>query len=334
RSLVPADIVARAEAFEQPYHQFFRLKEYHDASLKNNGGRLVSQWLEQLDTSDIAKQCELLARLGSVPAYHAHDYLEQILSGRTVQSSGGAVTSFGSNMASQYDPGTLPSDLIQSKDPNIVMLTLRALGRTGFTAEHAHLLIDKLDDENQAVRQYAVLALAELTGVYLGPDKAPWEIWLNQYQAYRSELNGKGHFQLFASLCDVFRKHSPSRETTERIMAAWQGGSDGGARFRRRVSGEQAEALTHFFASIKIDGEHPVKYGHCPGYWPTDMFSDKGYRNQNLKFQFKRTCQWGEKTLEPGRDYMLPALFRDGHQGKWEIVDLKLDDIQEIESSK
>jgi hypothetical protein len=225
-------------------------------------------------------------------------------------------------------------DLIQSKDPNIVMLTMRALGRTGFTAEHADLLIDKLDDENLAVRQYAVLALAELTGVYLGPEKALWETWLSRYQKYRSKLHGKGYFELFASLCGVFRKHSPSPETTERIMVAWQGGSDGGARFRHMISGERVAELFHFLASIKIDGEHPVKYGHCPGYWPTDMFSDKGHRNQNLKIQFDRTCQLGEKTFEPGRDYTLPALFRDGHRGQWEIVDLRLNDIEEVERSK
>jgi hypothetical protein len=334
RRLVPQDIVATAEAFEQPYRQFFRLKEYCDASRKNNGGKLVSQWLEQLDTSDKAKQCELLARLGSVPAYHAHDHLEQILCGHKVQSSRGAVTSSGSNMASQYDPGALPVDLISSKDPNIVMLTMRAMGRTGFTGEHAALLIDKLDDDNPNIRQYAVLALAELTGVYLGTESEPWQTWLNHYQEYRSELNGKGYCELFASLCGVFRQHSPSPATTERIMAAWDGGSHGSARFRHMMAGEQAEALTHFFGSIKIDGEHPVKYGHCPGYWPTDMFSDKGHRNQNLKIQFDRTCQLGEKTFEPGKDYTLPALFRDGYRGQWEIVDLRLDDIEEVESSK
>ncbi len=332
RSLVPPDIVARVEAFEQPYSQFFRLKEYNDASRKNNGGKLISQWLEQLKTPDRGRQCEMLARLGSVPAYHAHDYFEQILCGRTVQASGGAVTSFGSNIASRFDPGALPDDLIHSQDPNIVMLTMRALGRTGFTDEHAALLIEKLDDENPNIRQYAVLVLAELTGVHLGTESEPWQTWLNHYQEYRSELNGKGYYELFASLCGAFRKHSPAPETTERIMAAWEGGSDGGARFRQMMGGEQVEAMHHFFSAIKIDGEHPVKYGHCPGYWPTDMFKDKGHRNQNLKIQFDRQCQLGEKTFEPGRDYTLPALFRDGHQGKWEIVDLRLDDIEEVES--
>ena len=334
RSLVPPDIVARVETFEQPYRQFFRLKEYRDASMKNNGGKLISQWLEQLNTSERARQYELLAHLGSVPAYHAHDYFEQILCGRTVKSSRGAVASFGSNMASQYDPGDMPSDLIKCTDPNIVMLTMRALGRTGFTAEHAHLLIDKLDDENQGIRQCAVLALAELTGVYLGADKAPWETWLSHYQKYRSELNGKGYFELFAGLCEIFRTHGPSPETTERVMAAWQGGSDGGARFRHMMAGEQVEALHDFFSAIKIDGEHPVTYGHCPGYWPTDMFGDKGHRNQNLKIQFDRKCHLGEQDFEPGKDYTLPALFRDGHHGQWEIVDLRLDDIEEVQKSK
>jgi hypothetical protein len=334
RSLVPPDILTRAETFELPYRRFFRLKEYSKASDQNNGGKLLSQWLEELNTSDRASQYELLARLGSVPAYQTHDYLEQILCGRTVKFSDGATTSFGSNMASWYDPGALPADLIPSQDPNILMLTMRALGRTGFIAEHADLLIDKLDDENQGVRQYATLALAELTGVYHGPDKAPWKTWLSHYQTYRRDLNGKGYFELFASLCGVFREHGPSRETTERVMAAWQGGSEGGVRFRQMMSGPQAEALTHFFAAISIDGEHPVKYGHCPGYWPTDMFSDRGHRNQDLKIQFDRKCRLGQQDFEPGRDYTLPALFRDGYRGQWEIVDLRLDDIEEVESSK
>ena len=334
RSLVPADVVSHVEALEQPYRPFFRLKEYSDASRKNNGGKLISQWLEQLNTSDRTKQCELLARLGSVPAYHAHDYLEQILCGRTAKIPGGAVTSFGSNMASRYDPGALPADLIQCEDTNVVMLTMRALGRTGFIAEHADLLIDKLDDENQGIRQYAALALAELTCVYCGPDKAPWKTWLSHYQAYRRDLNRKGYFELFASLCGVFREHGASPETHERVMAAWQGGSEGGVRFRHMMSGDQAEALTHFFAAISIDGDHPIKYGHCPGYWPTDMFSDKGHRNQNLKIQFDRKCRLGKQDFEPDRDYTLPALFRDGHRGQWEIVDLRLDDIKEVERSR
>ncbi|NQV35027.1 MAG: carboxypeptidase regulatory-like domain-containing protein, partial [Phycisphaeraceae bacterium] len=330
RTLVDEALLARAEAFEKPYCTHFRLREYSDASRQNDGGKLISQWIEQLSTSDEAKQCELLARLGSVPAYHAHDYLEQILCGRKVQFSGGAVTSFASNMASRYDPGGLPPSLINSLDPNIAMLTMRVLGRSGFTAEHAGLMIDKLDDENQEIRQYAALALAELTGVYLGPEKERWESWLSHYQKYRSESSAKGHFDLFTSMCRIFRKHSPSPETTERIMAAWQGGSDGAARFRNMVSREQIEELYHFLASIKIDGEHPVKYGHRPGYWPTGMFSDKGHRNQNLKIQFDRKCRLGEKDFEPGRDYTLPALFRDGYQGKWEIVDLRLDDIEKL----
>ena len=237
-------------------------------------------------------------------------------------------------MASQYDPGPLPADLINCEDPNITILSLRALGRTGFMAEHAGLLIDKLEHENEDVCRYASLALAELTGVYLGPRKAPWKTWLNHYREYRSELNRKGHFELFVSMCQVFRAHSPSPETTERIMAAWQGGSDGAVRFRRVISGEQAAALAQFFGSVKIDGDRPVKYGHCPGYWPSDMFSDKGYRNQDLKIQFGRSCRLGDKLFEPGKDYVLPALFRDGYRGQWEIVDLRLDDIEEVESSR
>ncbi len=64
------------------------------------------------------------------------------------------------------------------------------------------------------------------------------------------------------------------------------------------------------------------------------MFDDKGYRNQDLNVQFQRECKLGEKRFEPGRRYTIPALFRDGYRGQWEIVDLRLGDIQLVAGSQ
>jgi serine/threonine protein kinase len=331
RALVDKVLLAQAEAFEKPYCKYFRLKEYRDASDKYTfgGGKLISQWLEQLIKSpDKAKQYELLARLGSVPAFHAHDYLEQILCGRVTPFPGGALPRFEANMLGWYDPGALPTSLINSEDPNIICLAMRALARSGFIAEHAPVLIDKLVHENEQLCAYAQVALAELTGVNLGPKKVAWQSWLSRHLEYRSELNGNSHFELFASMCDVFRKHALSMEATERLMAAWQGGGDGGVRFRAMISGDQAKAYHAFFSSVKVDGEEAVQSGPSVGYWLADMFADKGYRNQDLSVRFERECQLGEQTFEPDRRYTIPALFRDGYRGQWEIVDLRLDAIQ------
>jgi hypothetical protein len=64
------------------------------------------------------------------------------------------------------------------------------------------------------------------------------------------------------------------------------------------------------------------------------MFRAKGHRNQDPKLRFDRQCSLGKRTFEPGRWYILPALFRDGNQGKWEIVDLRLEDMQEVVGSR
>jgi len=331
RALVDESQLAQVEAFERPYCKYFRLKEYSDASDKFTfgGGKLISQWLEQLiKTPDKAKQYEVLARLGSVPAYHAHKYLYEIIHGRFIHFSDRALGSFDSNMASWHDPGELAAHLIRSQDPNVICLSMRALARSGFTAEHAQALIDKLEHDHEQVRAYALVALAELTGVFLGPDKASWQSWLGRHLEYRSALNGDSHSELFASMCAVFREHTPSRETTERLMAAWQGGSDGGARFRAMISGNQAKAYHAFFSSIKVDGENPAENGRSVGYWLTDMFTDKGYQNHDLHVQFERECKLDAQTFAPGRRYTIPALFRDGYRGQWEIVDLRLDAIQ------
>lgn len=258
----------------------------------------------------------------------AHTYLYEILHGRFIHFSDGAVTSFDSNMASWFDPGELPAPLINSQDPNIVCLAMRALARSGFVSEHAQLLIDKLDHENEQIRAYALVALAEMTGVYRGTDKSQWQAWLGQYRKYRRDLDTRGHYRLFASMCRIARKEELSPDTIEQVMAAWQGGSTGSLRFRKTLSSEQGTETWHLLASIKIEGDNPIQYGHTRGYWMGDMFRAAGHRNHDLKIQFERKCKLDEKTFEPGKWYVLPSLFRDGYQGKWEIVDVRLEDIQ------
>jgi len=205
---------------------------------------------------------------------------------------------------------------------------MRALARSGFVFEHAQLLIDKLDHENEQIRAYTLVALAEMTGVYKEADKSQWQTWLDRYQQHRRNLDTRGHYRLFASMCKIARKHELSPETIEQVMAAWQGGSAGSLRFREVLNSARGATVWQVLASVKIEGDNPIQHGHTRGYWMSDMFRTAGHRNHDLKIQFERKCKLGEKTFEPGKWYVLPSLFRDGYQGKWEIVDVRLEDIQ------
>ncbi|MCF7972999.1 MAG: carboxypeptidase regulatory-like domain-containing protein [Phycisphaerae bacterium] len=336
RGLVPPEIVTGVETFELPYRQFFRLREYSEASRQNKGGKLLSQWIEQLYTADHAGRCEVLARLGSVPAYHALDTFELILSGRKIQDArgSGTFTTFGSNMASATEPGPCPEDLVNCQDKGIVCLAMRAVARTGFVGEHAGLLIDKLDDPNALVRDTALVALAELTGVYVGDEKTQWQDWLKQYQDARSSLDTRGNFPLIESLCQLCRQDEWSKQGIECMMAAWQGASEGASRFRKQLEGDEGKAIWAFFASVDLNGDDPIRRGHPFGYWPSDIFRSQGHQNYDLKFRVARSCTLGSQVFEPNVWYCLPALFRDGFQGQWEIVDLRLDDIERDASSK
>jgi len=330
RALVDDKIRMKVETFESAYRQFFRLKEFKEASNKNQGGKLISQWLEQLADPNSAQQRERLARLGSVPAFQAHNTLEQILGGAVSASSRGAVTHFDSNMQSAREVGPCPPHLVACQDPNIICLAMRALARSGFAFEHARLLMNKLDHENALVRAYAQVALAEMTGVYQGPEKPQWQTWLDRYGRCRQAMDTRGHYRLFASVCKLAQQNELSSETIEQVMAAWQGGSAGALRFREILGSEQGTTLWRFLGSIKIDGDKPIQYGHARGYWASDMFRTAGHRNHDLRLQFERPCTLGDRRFEPGQAYVIPALFRDGYQGKWEIVDLRIEDTQPV----
>lgn len=328
RGLVERPIREQAETFESRYRPFFRVKEYREASIKNQGGKLVSQWLEQLADANDGRQYELLAYLGSVPAYPAHDTLEQILCGRVLSSSIGAVTHFDSNSNSARAVGPCPAHLAASQDPTVICLAMRALARSGFVFAHAQLLIDKLDHTREQVRAYALVTLAEMTGVCQGADPSQWQRWVDQYRQYREDLDTRGNGRLLADVCRVARDRELTPESVERVMAAWQGSSAGALRFREVLGGQRGADLWRFLASIKLEGDKPIQYGHTRGYWRSDMFLSAGHHKHDVKVQFERRCTLDAKTFEPDQWYIIPALFRDGYQGKWEIVDLRFEDVE------
>ena len=80
------------------------------------------------------------------------------------------------------------------------------------------------------------------------------------------------------------------------------------------------------------EGIQSIRCGQPVGGWMRGMYRTAGHSEHGLKMQFDRQCKLGEKTFEPGKWYVLPALFRDGYQGKWEIVDVRLEDIQSVVS--
>jgi hypothetical protein len=178
------------------------------------------------------------------------------------------------------------------------------------------------------------VALAEMTGVYQGSDKAQWQAWLDRYGRFRKDLDTRGHFRLFAAACKLAQQNELSAEMIEQVMAAWQGGSAAALRFRKILGSEQGKTLWRCLGSIKIDGDKPIKYGHTRGYWASDMFRTTGHRKNDLEVQFEQACTLGDRRFEPGQSYVIPALFRDGYQGKWEIVDLRLNDIQAVVSGQ
>jgi serine/threonine protein kinase len=332
RALVTDTTRAQAETYESAYHRFFRLKEF-----EKQGGKLINQWLEQLADPNVAMQSELLARLGSVPAYQAHDTLEQILGGHILGSSkrvAGTVIHSDSNAGSASDVSSCPTHLVRCQDPTIICLAMRALARSGFVFEHAQLLIDQLDHEREQVRAYALMSLAEMTGVYAGTDKSQWQTWLDHYRDFRSALDTRGNYSLFIGICRVARTHELSPRAVEQVMAAWQGGSVGAFRFRELLNSEQGAAVWQVLAMIRVEGENPIQWGHALGYWRRGLLRRAGHHQHDLKVQFDRPCTLGDKTFEPDRGYVIPALFRDGYQGKWEIADLRLEDIQTVISSQ
>ncbi len=330
RKLADADILKEADEFEKPFRQYFRLKEHADACTHNRGGKYISDLIVKLRDKETCYAA--LAELGSVHSWQALGVYEIILTGSKIDPSkynSGPGFSFGSSVAGSYETGELPKELVNSKDPAVVNLAMRALARNGFVDVHADIMIDKLSSDDSSICNYASVALAEMTGEYYGTDAVRWHAWLDNYMAFRKEFDYRDNRKLFASLCKVVRKYKEQDDFIERIIPAWKPGRKGTISFMQQLIGDNGSELIELLCSIDIeDGDEPAIHGTHTNYWPTDIFTGESASDNDLRVRFVKECSYKGRKYVPGRWYGIPAVFGGGFNAKWLIYDLKLDYIE------
>jgi len=130
---------------ERFFASLFQLPSEYGPASEGEKGRLVNQWLKELQGNDYEKVTEAAAYLGIVKAKDAVKLLERIIAA----GRGGG---------------------------RIRWVCTRSLGQIG-SKSSIPVLIGLLDNANKDTRVYARASLAEITGVYFGDDKAKWKSW-------------------------------------------------------------------------------------------------------------------------------------------------------------
>jgi tetratricopeptide (TPR) repeat protein len=144
-SLLDAETRSKIEDFEKSFASWFQVESRYEVASQGEKDAMVERWIADARGEDFTKRTRAIAALGNIRCTEAVDTLISIA-----------------------------EEPMSNNRPK--WMAVRGLGRIGDKAA-VPTLIELIDHGNQNVRVYSRLALAQITGQYLGESKDKWLAW-------------------------------------------------------------------------------------------------------------------------------------------------------------
>ena len=211
---------------ERFFAGLFRLPSEYETATDAEKGRLVNQWIKELQGSNNEKATKAAAYLGIVKAKKAVKPLENVIAA--------------------------------GRGGRIRWVCTRSLGQIG-DKNSIPVLIGLLDNINKDTRVYAKVSLAEITGVYLGDDKEKWKNW-QTYKTSESRTRSYSSDRLGFHMPDIYGRIVDSQDyanTPVLVMSGscWCGGCQQDAEPLRRIAAEYAPKGLQTIRTVAGDNE-------------------------------------------------------------------------------
>jgi len=147
--LLDPDTRAQIKHFEESFASWFQPEGRYEAASASEQEAMVEQWMADARGDDFKKRTRAIAALGNIRCKEARDALIEVA-----------------------------DEPMSNNRPK--WMAVRALGRIGDRAA-VPTLIELIDHGNTNVRVYSRLALAQITGQYLGESKDKWRAWWKEH---------------------------------------------------------------------------------------------------------------------------------------------------------
>lgn len=150
RKLLDAETLRDVTKIDRSFAPWFQPEGRYEAASDKEKSKMVKNWIQQAQGNNFKRRVRAIAALGNVRAKQAVDVLMEIA-----------------------------EEPMRNNRPR--WMAVRALGEIG-DKKAIPVLIELVDHGNWNTRVYAKSALAQITGVYFGTDKAKWHQWWKENQ--------------------------------------------------------------------------------------------------------------------------------------------------------